>query len=63
MYSLREHIDINVMLQRAPPDCEMVLVHDDDLTRLSGSVDSDVSGNPVYYMRYRHINSSVYIVT
>ena len=51
------------MLQRAPPDCEMVLVHDDDLTRLSGSVDSDVSGDPVYYMRYRHINSSVFIVT
>ena len=47
-------------LQRAPPDCDMVLVHDDDLTRLSGSVDSDVSGDPVYHLHYYYINSSVF---
>jgi hypothetical protein len=49
-------------LQRAPPDCDMVLVHDDDLTRLSGIVDSDVSGGPLDHM-CDQIKSFIFIVT
>ena len=42
-------------LQRAPPHCDMVLVHDDDLTRLSGIVDGSVSRARVYHI-YININ-------
>jgi hypothetical protein len=56
------------MLQRAPPDCDMVLVHDDDLTRLSGIVDSDVSGDNIYHMHdyqliriHSHLKPSIQI--
>jgi len=33
------HLLLEYIAKRAPPHCDMVLVHDDDLTRLSGIVD------------------------
>lgn len=33
------HLLLECIAKRAPPQCDMVLVHDDDLTRLSGIVD------------------------
>ena len=39
-------------LKEAPPDCDMLLVHDDDLAQLHGIYDSTVSsalGNTLLY--------------
>ncbi|KAH9032022.1 hypothetical protein EDB85DRAFT_1890866 [Lactarius pseudohatsudake] len=33
------HILLEYIAKQAPPNCDMVLVHDDDLTRLSGIID------------------------
>ena len=48
---------VTLTLQRSP-DCDMVLVHDVDLTRISGACDSNVSKHHMIVVSsYSHLQS------
>ena len=40
----RIHIDLNVITAQRAPDCDMFLIHDDDLQTIDGIGDDTVSG-------------------